>query len=127
MEWLEPKRRGPEWKQEWTGQTLGGSVSSPPPQLLTIFGIVIVLLWFSQSTTGYDTQMHRSASNFQLLLFLLPILVIFFMSSYSMCGLINLRSWRSATGSPRRGASPLTITILVSLILVLLYFRPSFH
>lgn len=127
MEWLQPKRRGPEWKQGWAGQTLGSvSVSSPPPQLLTIFGIVIFLLWFSQNA-GYEAQMYRSAANVQLVLFLLPILVIFFMSSYSTGGLINFRLRQLATGSTHRGASPWTIAILVPLILVLLYFQSSFH
>lgn len=123
MDWFQPKRRGPEWKQGWTGQTLG-SVSSPPPQFLTIFGIVIVLLWFSQFNTGYEAQMNK---NFQLVLFLLPILVIFFLSSYSIGGLINFRFRRPATGSTQRGASPWTIAILVPLILILLYYQPSFR
>ncbi|KAL6179296.1 hypothetical protein ACLB2K_050812 [Fragaria x ananassa] len=38
MEWFYPKRRGPEWKQGWTGQTLS-SISAPPLHLLTIFAI----------------------------------------------------------------------------------------
>lgn len=125
MDFFYPKRRGPEWKRGLTGtdQTLG-SVSSPPIQLLIIFGIVIVLLWFSQFNAGHEAQLNR---NFQLVLFLLPIFVIFFMYSYSSGRLINFGFRRSATGLAQRGASPWTIAILVLLILVLLYYQSSFH
>ncbi|KAG7035039.1 hypothetical protein SDJN02_01833, partial [Cucurbita argyrosperma subsp. argyrosperma] len=98
MEWVQPKRRGP--LQGLAGQTLG-SVSSPPPQLLTIFGIVIALLWFSQHTGNEESQMFGTPASFQLVLFLLPILLVFFMSSYSMGGLINFRFRQLPFGSTR--------------------------
>ena len=126
MEWFYPRRRGPQWKQGWTGQTLS-SVSAPPLPLLTIFGIVIVLLWLSQYT-DYKAQLHHTAINFQLFLLILPILLIFFMISFSS-------SERFAFG-PRRlehetvhrsGGSPWGIAMLVGVLFVLLSYQSSFH
>ncbi|KAK7352042.1 hypothetical protein VNO80_17458 [Phaseolus coccineus] len=76
-----PKRRGPEWK-------LGGSMgngSALSGHLLTIFCIVIGLLSFSRYK-DYMAQLHTTAINFQLFLFLLPLLLIFFIISYSATG-----------------------------------------
>ncbi|KAG2400815.1 hypothetical protein LR48_Vigan04g246200 [Vigna angularis] len=73
-----PKRRGPEWK-------LGGSMSNGSGlsgHLLTIFCIVIGLLSFSRYK-DYTAQLHSTAISFQLFLFLLPLLLIFFIVSYS--------------------------------------------
>ncbi|KDO44195.1 hypothetical protein CISIN_1g044100mg, partial [Citrus sinensis] len=85
MEWFYPRRRrGPEWKQGWTGQTLA-SVSSPPPALLTIFGIVIILFWLSRYT-GLKAQLHVTAINLQLFLIFLPFVLIFIIAAYSSSG-----------------------------------------
>lgn len=84
MEWVYHKRRGQEWKQGWTGSGMA-SVSAPPLPLLVIFGIVISLLWLSQYKY-YKAQLYNTALNLQLFLFLLPILLIFFMISYSTGG-----------------------------------------
>lgn len=127
MEWFYTKRRGPEWKQGWTGQTLG-SISSPPLHLLTIFGIVIVLLWFSQST-DYSAHLKHTAINFQLFLFLLPILLILFMASFSTGGRFHFPLLRQEYDSvnQRAGGLPWGIAILVVLLLVLLSYQSSFH
>ena len=120
MEWFYTRRRGPEWKQGWTGQTLG-SISTPPLHLLTIFGIVVVLLWFSHYT-GYKTQLRTTAMNFQLFLFLLPILLVLLMAS-------NSSGWRFNCPLSRsdHGGSPLGIASLVVLLLVLLSYQSSFQ
>lgn len=120
MEWFYTRRRGPEWKQGWTGQTLG-SISTPPLHLLTIFGIVFVLLWFSHYT-GYQTQLRTTAMNFQLFLFLLPILLVLLMAS-------NSSGWRFnfALSRSDHGGSPLGIASLVVLLLVLLSYQSSFQ
>lgn len=120
MEWLYTRRRGPEWKQGWTGQTLG-SISTPPLHLLTIFGIVFVLLWFSHYT-GYKTQLRTTAMNFQLFLFLLPILLVLLMASNSSGWRFNFPLSRSD-----HGGSPLGIASLVVLLLVLLSYQSSFQ
>ncbi|KAH7518474.1 hypothetical protein FEM48_Zijuj09G0175300 [Ziziphus jujuba var. spinosa] len=118
MEWFYTKRRGPEWKQGWTSQTLT-SMSAPPFHLLTIFAIVIFLLWFSQYT-GYKAQFQQTAINFQLFLMVLPLLLILFMASYSSGGLFNLQLRRPE-------GSPWGVAILLLLILVLLSYQSSFH
>ncbi|KAK3195182.1 hypothetical protein Dsin_026492 [Dipteronia sinensis] len=84
MDWFYTKRRGPEWKQGWSGQTLA-SVSAPPLPLLAVFGIVLLLLWLSQYT-GYKAQMQLTTINFQLFIFLLPIMLILLMASMSSNG-----------------------------------------
>ncbi|KAJ4716722.1 Transmembrane protein [Melia azedarach] len=127
MEWFYPRRRGPEWKQGWTGQTLA-SISSPPPALLTIFGIVIILLWLSQYT-GYKAQLHLTTINFQLFLILLPILLIFIIASYSSNWSYIFRVSRTEHGSSMQqgGGIPWGIAILVVVLLVLLSYQSSFH
>ncbi|XP_022763101.1 uncharacterized protein LOC111308773 [Durio zibethinus] len=126
MEWVYPRRRGPQWKQGWTGQTLS-SVSAPPIPLLTIFGIVVVLLWLSQYT-GYKARLHHTAINFQLFIIILPILLIFFMISFSSSG--RLAFWQQRLEHEtvhRSGGSPWGIAILVGVLLVLLCYQSSFH
>ncbi|KAM7279165.1 hypothetical protein ACFE04_006299 [Oxalis oulophora] len=98
-------RRGPEWKQGWSGQTLA-SICIPPPSLLLIFGIVIVLLWFSQNT-AYESQLQKSALNFQLFIFLLPVALILFMAAYFSIGRpsfrMRARAANRGSGSDRGG------------------------
>lgn len=127
MDWFYTKRRGPEWKQGWTGQTLS-SISTPPLHLLTIFAIVIVLLWFSKST-DYKAELKHTAANVQLFFFLLPILLIFVVASNSTSWRFNFPLLRSEQESGQRAgsSSPLGIAILVVLLLVLLSFQSSFH
>ncbi|KAK9927184.1 hypothetical protein M0R45_024382 [Rubus argutus] len=134
MEWFYPKRRGPDWKQGWTGQTLA-SISAPPLHLLTIFAIVILLLWLSQYTE-YKSQMQRTAINFQIVLMLLPIILIFLVascSSISSRGWFNFRLRRPQQDSVHReprasgGGSPWGVAIIVVLVLVLLSYQSSFH
>ncbi|XP_041010256.1 uncharacterized protein LOC121254330 [Juglans microcarpa x Juglans regia] len=126
MEWFYTKRRGPEWKQGWTGQTLA-SISTPPLHLLTIFAIVIVLLWFSKSA-DYKAELKYTAINMQLFFFLLSILLIFVVASNSTSWRFNFPLLRSEHDSVQRaGSSPLGIAILVVLLLVLLSFQSSFH
>ncbi|KAF5752032.1 hypothetical protein HS088_TW02G01052 [Tripterygium wilfordii] len=121
MEWFYTRRRrGPEWKQGWTGQTLS-SISTPPLPLLTIFGIVIVLLWLSQYTE-YKAELHQRTTNFQLFIFLLPILLIIFMASYSAIGRFSY--WQSQNLG---GGSPWGIAILVVLVLLLVCYQSYFH
>ena len=126
MEWVYPRRRGPQWKQGWTGQTLS-SISAPPLPLLTIFGIVVVLLWFSQYT-DYKAQLHHTAINFQLFLLLLPILLIFFMISFSTSGRFAFWQQRLERETVHRsGGSPWGIAMLVGLLFVLISYQSSFH
>ncbi|KAK6916683.1 hypothetical protein RJ641_019544 [Dillenia turbinata] len=84
MDWVLYKRRGPEWKHGWAGRTMA-SISMPPLPLLAIFTIVIFLLSMSQYS-GYKAQLHYSIVSFQLLPFLIPILLLFLMASISVQG-----------------------------------------
>ncbi|KAF9676120.1 hypothetical protein SADUNF_Sadunf09G0105200 [Salix dunnii] len=127
MEWFYPKRRGPEWKQGWTGQTMS-SMSSPPLPLLAIFGIVISLLWLSHYT-GYKAQLHQSAINLQIFLVLLPVLLILFMASYSTNWLLYYRLRSSPHDSAPRstGSFPWGISIFAAVLLMLLSYQSTFH
>ncbi|KAH9696818.1 hypothetical protein KPL71_023345 [Citrus sinensis] len=133
MEWFYPRRRrGPEWKQGWTGQTLA-SVSSPPPALLTIFGIVIILLWLSRYT-GFKAQLHVTAINLQLFLIFLPFVLIFIIAAYSSSGSYSFRLPRlnGSGGSMQQGqggggGNPWGIAMLLVVVLVLLSYQSSFH
>lgn len=133
MEWFYPRRRrGPEWKQGWTGQTLA-SVSSPPPALLTIFGIVIILFWLSRYT-GLKAQLHVTAINLQLFLIFLPFVLIFIIAAYSSSGSYSFRLPRlnGSGGSMQQGqggggGNPWGIAMLLVVVLVLLSYQSSFH
>ncbi|XVF67870.1 hypothetical protein PTKIN_Ptkin10aG0156600 [Pterospermum kingtungense] len=127
MEWVYPRRRGPQWKQGWAGQTLS-TVSAPPLPLLTIFGIVFVLLWFSQYT-GYKAQLHHTAINFQIFLLLLPLLLIFFMISFSASGKFVFGQQRLERHEAvrRSGGFPWGVALFVGLLLVLLSYQSSLH
>ncbi|KAJ6346148.1 hypothetical protein OIU78_008722 [Salix suchowensis] len=127
MEWFYPKRRGPEWKQGWTGQTMS-SMSSPPLPLLAIFGIVISLLWLSHYT-GYKAQLRHSAINLQIFLVLLPVLLILFMASYSTNWLLyyRLRSSRRDSAPRSTYSFPWGISIFAVVLLILLSYQSSFH
>ncbi|XP_009337932.1 uncharacterized protein LOC103930333 [Pyrus x bretschneideri] len=136
MEWFYPKRRGPQWKQGWTGQTLT-SISAPPPHLLTIFAIVIALLWLSQYT-DYKSQMQHTAINLQIFLISLPILLVFLVASYSS---ISSSGWfnfgvrrrehelvhRVGSGGGGGSSSPWGVAVLLVLLLVLVSYQSSLH
>ncbi|PSS29495.1 DNA polymerase subunit gamma-1 like [Actinidia chinensis var. chinensis] len=122
MEWLYPKRRGPEWKHGWTEQTLA-SITTPPLPLLAIFAIVIFLLCLSQYT-NYKAQIQHSMINFQLVLFLLPVLLIFVLLSGFTSGRFNIRALSS---DQRSGGFPWPVAVLVVVLLVLVSYQSSFH
>ncbi|KAM1152411.1 hypothetical protein ACFX2J_034846 [Malus domestica] len=134
MEWFYPKRRGPQWKQGWTGQTLT-SISAPPLHLLTIFAIVIAFLCLSQYT-DYKSQMQHTTINAHLFLISLPIFLIFLVASYSS---ISSTGWfnsgyrpsqREAVQRAGRGgssSSPWGVAILLVLLLVLVSYQSSVH
>ncbi|GFS42806.1 hypothetical protein Acr_00g0081770 [Actinidia rufa] len=122
MEWLYPKRRGPEWKHGWTEQTLA-SITTPPLPLLAIFAIVIFLLCLSQYT-NYKAQIQHSMINFQLVLFLLPVLLIFVLLSGFTSGRFNIRA---LSPDHRSGGFPWPVAVLVVVLLVLVSYQSSFH
>ncbi|KAL0348461.1 UNVERIFIED_CONTAM: hypothetical protein Sangu_1073900 [Sesamum angustifolium] len=133
MEWFYARRRGPEWKQGWTDQTLS-SISAPPLPLMAIFAIVIFLLSLS-NYNAYKEQMHYTMINFKILLFLVPVLLIIFMHS----SLLNTGGWLNFRSSspPRlrmrqelaRGISgfPWAVAVLVAVLLVLVSYQSSFQ
>ncbi|XP_030531978.1 uncharacterized protein LOC115742038 [Rhodamnia argentea] len=143
MDWLQPRRRrGPEWKQGWTNQTLA-SMSAPPLHLLFIFFIAVSLLWFS-GRAKYEAQLRHSTLNLQLLLFLLPLLAFLFASLYSGASRLNyLLSWRQprhpmqphlpggGVGGGGDGGGgmgvPWGVAIFVVLLLVMVSYHQSFQ
>ncbi|CAK9162061.1 unnamed protein product [Ilex paraguariensis] len=128
MEWLYPKRRGPEWKQGWTRRTMA-SVSAPPLPLLAILAIVIFLLSLSQYT-GYKQQLQHSMINFQLSLFLVPIMLMVFMS-FCFNGGMLFNFWsshpRQQDSLHRTGGSAWGVAVLLVVVLVLVSYQSSFH
>lgn len=128
MDWVYPKRRGPEWKQSWTTQTLY-NVSSPPLPLLAVFAIVIFLLSVSQYTT-FKSQLNNHKISFQFVLFLVPVLLIFIMrSSLIPTGKFNFwgRIQQPRHLSQQSGASPWGVAILLVVLLILVSYQSSFH
>lgn len=145
MDWdhsVSTRRRGPEWKRGWKDQTLAGIATPPPPSLLTIFSIVILLLWVSHYT-GYRAQFHQAAAGFQLFLILLPILLVFiFIASYNNNsngnnngGFFRINDGGGGGGGSFRsrlrflgecGGIPWSMVILVMVLVVLVYNQSSF-
>nr|DAD41156.1 TPA_asm: hypothetical protein HUJ06_015479 [Nelumbo nucifera] len=126
MGWFYTQRRGPEWKQGWTGRTLG-SISAPPPPLLVIFAIVILFLSLSRYT-DYRAQMQHAMISFQFLLFLLPVVLIFVVRSMATNGRFVLRLPRPEHDSIHRvGGSPWGVAALVVVLLVMISYQSSFH
>ncbi|KAK3001088.1 hypothetical protein RJ639_021461 [Escallonia herrerae] len=126
MDWFYPKRRGPEWKQGWTSQTLH-SISTPPLPLLAILAIVVFLLSISQYT-NYKSQLNNTMISFQVFLLLVPVLLIFFIRSGVASGRFNfwLPRPRQEVGY-RTGASPWGVAVLVVVLLVLVSYQSSVH
>jgi hypothetical protein len=104
------------------------SLFNQPLHLLAILGIVIFLMWFSQ-TKEYEEEFQQTASNFKLFLFLSPfLLILIFAVSYSTGGRFHFPLLRPEYDSIQRaGGLPWGIAILVALLLVLLSYQSSFH
>ncbi|KAF6135645.1 hypothetical protein GIB67_028216 [Kingdonia uniflora] len=69
---FEDSRRGPEWRQGWTSQTL----SFPPAPFLAIFAIIILFLSMSNHAY-YKVQMEKTQLALKLFLLMVPVLLIF--------------------------------------------------
>ncbi|XP_009607098.1 uncharacterized protein [Nicotiana tomentosiformis] len=130
MDWLYPKRRGPEWKQGWTNETLASVLVLPLP-LLAIFAIVIFLLSLSQYN-NYKEQLEQSRINLQLFFYLVPVFLIFLMRSSLLNGGFNF--W--GPSQPRHNNSvykrsraefPWGVAILVVVLIVLVSYQSSFQ
>ncbi|KZV56256.1 hypothetical protein F511_24677 [Dorcoceras hygrometricum] len=131
MDWVHTKRRGPEWKQGWTDQTLA-CISAPPLPLLAVLAIVIFLLSLSQYST-YKEHVQNSVTSFKLLLFLVPVILIVFMRSRLLSGggfdLSKSRPGREVRREFARGMAgfPWGIAVLVVVLLVLVSYQSSFE
>lgn len=133
MDWIQSRKRGPEWKQSWTEQTLS-SMSAPPLPLVAIFTIVIFLLSLSQYS-AYKEQMQNTMINFKIFLFLLPVLLVFLLRSSLLSG----GGWLNFGVSPQQGGLvrrelargmagfPWGVAVLVVVLLVLVSFHSSFQ
>lgn len=134
MEWLQPRRRGPEWKQGWTERTLT-SISAPSIHLLTVFLIVIFLLWCSSSYSEPRPHLRHSVANLHILLVLSPILAIFLLALYTSAWRFtsgSRSSLNAGLGAARPGGSsgagiPWGVAFAVGLLLVLISYHSSFQ
>ncbi|OVA04922.1 hypothetical protein BVC80_8873g26 [Macleaya cordata] len=129
-EYYSLRRRGPEWKHGWAAQTMS-SISLPPLPLLAVFAIVILFMSLSEYTY-HKAQMHRLKIDFKLLLFLLPVLLIFIMRSMSStCRSFNI--FHNLVPRPghdsiyRAGSSPWGVAVWVVLLLVMISYQSSVH
>ncbi|KAF8023576.1 hypothetical protein BT93_F0938 [Corymbia citriodora subsp. variegata] len=125
MGWLIKEKRGPAWKHGWTQQTIT-SISPPPMPVVTLFGIVLLLLWLSFHI-NYTRQMERTVVSLKFLLLLLPLL------------LVVLARWLAANrgrlviplpdvdpdSMHRVSRTPWGVALLVGLVLVLLSFQSN--
>ncbi|KAI3447981.1 hypothetical protein Pfo_004646 [Paulownia fortunei] len=133
MDWIHTRKRGPEWKHGWTDQALS-SISAPPLPLVAVFAIVIFLLSLSQYTT-YKEHMRYTVVNFKILLFLVPLLLIFFLRSSLLTGGRWFNFWSSSQHGRQvrrelaHGMSgfPWGMAVLVVALLVLVSYQSSFH
>lgn len=126
MDWFYP-RRGPEWKQGWSGQTMA-SLSLPPLPLLAIFAIVIFLLALSQSS-NYKEQLDQATNYLQLFLILVPIFLLLLIRPGFTGGWFNFRAPRPRQESSMRRSSgfPWGTAVLVVVLLVLVSYQSSFQ
>ncbi|GFY94607.1 hypothetical protein Acr_09g0010530 [Actinidia rufa] len=78
--------------------------------------------------TKYKANIQQSMINFQLVLFLLPVLLIFVLISGFTSGRFNFRALRPYHDSTHQsGGSPWAVAILVMVLLVLVSYQSSFH
>ncbi|XP_073312527.1 uncharacterized protein [Primulina huaijiensis] len=132
MDWVYTKRRGPEWKQGWTDQTLA-SISAPPLPLVAVFSIVIFLLSLSQYSS-YKEHVQNSVISFKLLLFLVPVFLIFFVRSRPLSGGgFDLSKFSQPGRQVRQEFSrgmagfPWGMAVLVVVLLVLVSYQSRFQ
>jgi hypothetical protein len=104
------------------------SVSTKSFHFITIFVIVVFLLWFSQSTE-YEDEVKQAAGNFQLILFLLPfLLMLIFAVVYSTRGRFHFPFLRPEYEMIQQaGGVPWRAVMFLVLILVLLSYQSSFR
>ncbi|KAL6514530.1 hypothetical protein OROGR_020109 [Orobanche gracilis] len=132
MGWIHTKRRGPEWKQSWTNQTLSSSMSAPPLPLIAVFAIVVFLLSLSQYNT-YKEQMRYTLVSFKIFLFLVPVLLIIFIRSSLLSSRGWWLNWWPSQPHVRRELAPGVagfpwgVAVLVVVLLVLVFYHPSFR
>lgn len=134
MDWIRTRRRGPEWRQGWTEQTLS-SISAPPLPLVAVFAIVMFLLSLSQYT-AYKEQMRYTMFGFKILLFLAPVFLIIFLRSSLLTGggWLDFLSSFSRQGRRERqelargvAAFPWGVALLLVALLVLVSYQSSFQ
>ncbi|PIA29035.1 hypothetical protein AQUCO_06300005v1 [Aquilegia coerulea] len=126
MAWFLRDKRGPEWKQGWTGQTLS-SISVPPSPLLVVFTIVVLFLSLSKYM-NYRTGMQKTEINFQLLLFIVPVLLIIVVRCMSVNGTVTF--WRprlEQDSNAQVGNLPWGVAALVLVLLVMISYQSSFQ
>jgi hypothetical protein len=105
------------------------SLFTQPLHLLAVLGIVIFLMWFSQ-TKEYEEEFQEStASNFKLFLFLSPfLLILIFLVSYSSGGRFHYPLLRPEYESIHQGGGlPWGTASFLVLLLVLLSYQSSFR
>ncbi|CAI9299340.1 unnamed protein product [Lactuca saligna] len=73
------ERFDPDTKHGWRAQTLS-SISLPPLPLVAFLAIVVFLLSLSEYS-NFKSWSSYVGINFQLLLFLMPVILVFFLSS----------------------------------------------
>ncbi|MQM04481.1 hypothetical protein Taro_037282 [Colocasia esculenta] len=121
------ERRGPKWKHGWKGEALS-SLTLPPGPLLAVLAIVVFLMTLS-GYVGYRAQVQHTANGLRLVLFVLPVALVFVVRSVFVNGgrfVFRLpRAEREAFH--RAGSSPWGVAALVGVLLVMVAYQSSFH
>lgn len=126
MSWCLRDRRGPEWKQDWTSQTLS-SISLPPPTLLVFFAIVVLFLSLSKYM-DYREELHKTGISFRFLLLVIPVVLIFIVRSLPTEERFGYRCLRREHDMVGRAWSfPWGVAALVVLLLVMISYESSFQ
>ncbi|KAF6136350.1 hypothetical protein GIB67_000084 [Kingdonia uniflora] len=118
---FEDSRRGPEWRQGWTSQTL----SFPPAPFLAIFAIIILFLSMSNHAY-YKVQMEKTQLALKLFLLMVPVLLIFMVRYMYANGLLSIRLPQPIQDSINRSdASPWGVALLLVLLLIMVSYKSS--
>ncbi|KAL5706736.1 hypothetical protein ACHQM5_024864 [Ranunculus cassubicifolius] len=124
MAWFLGDKRGPEWKQNWTSQTLS-SISLPPPSLLVIFAIVLLFLGLSKSME-YKREIEKTENEFHFMLFVLPVILILIVKSMSFDSRLQFWLPYAEREAVHRAANvPWGIVAILVLLLVMVSYESS--
>lgn len=119
--WVVSERRGPPQRQSWTERSISSigaiGIGPSPLPLLAVFAILFFYLHLSDSY-------QRALVCFKLLLYLLPVLLIFFARSSNSNDDVPIMIPDRQRGAAA-GTSPWRVALLLLLLLLFISYHPS--